>query len=387
MNHAPPIPERKTLLSEVRNLLRTRHYALATEKNYLLWIRQFIRFHGKRHPRALGKDAVASFLTYLAAERHVSAATQNQALNALVFLYREVLEISLEDLEGIRWAARRQHIPVVFTREEVALLLRFLPPRQRLIAGLLYGCGLRLNEVLRLRVKDIDLERNQIAIWDSKSRKDRLVMLPKALKAALLEHLRSTRTTYEDDRKHDVAGVFLPDALARKYPSASKSWKWFWCFPSADLSVDPRSEITRRHHLTDSILQKALAGALKRSGIDKHATCHSFRHSFATHLLEDGADIRTVQALLGHKDVRTTMIYTHVARSGPTGTKSPLDSIEFLEPQVSQVPKSEVVELATKDEVGGAESTSVAPILRAVFMGLKKAATGVRARIFSKRLT
>ena len=305
--------------------MRVRHYSLVTEKNYLNWIRRYIYFHNKQHPATLGPAAISQFLTHLAVNGKVAPATQNQALNALVFLYREVLGIDTKkELPGIEWARPRARIPVVFTRDEVAAILQHLSGNQKLIGALLYGCGLRLNEVLRLRRKDLDFDRNQIAIWDSKSEKDRLVMLPAPIKEPLFEHLQSIRPLWELDQANGTPGVSIPTALERKYPSAGTQWRWFWIFPSAKLSIDPRSKITRRHHLYPDIMQSVLAKSMRDLDINKHATCHTFRHSFATHLLETGTDIRTIQQLLGHKDVRTTMIYTHVARTGPTGTRSPL---------------------------------------------------------------
>jgi len=315
------------LLEQTRALLRTKHYAYATEKAYLGWIRRYIFHFNKRHPLDLGPESIGAYLTFLAVNKKVSATTQNQALNALVFLYREVLEVETENLPGIQWAKPRTRIPVVFTRNEVSQILKQLDGNQRLIGGLLYGCGLRLIEVLRLRRKDLDFDRRQIAVWDSKSKKDRLVMLPEPLHQPLLTHLRNIRPLWESDRTGNVAGVALPTALERKSPRAGQQWKWFWLFPSFRLSTDPRSKIVRRHHLYPDILQGALSKAINELNIDKHATAHTFRHSFATHLLEDGADIRTIQSLLGHKDVRTTMIYTHVAKTGPTGTRSPLESV------------------------------------------------------------
>ena len=307
--------------------MRTRHYSYVTEKSYLAWMKRYILFHKKVHPRDLGPDAIAIFLTDLAVNRHVAPSTQNQALNALVFLYREFLEIDIGEMSGIDWAHKREHIPVVFSRDEVAAVLSSLPSTQKLLASLLYGSGLRLAECLRLRVKDVDFERGQIAIWESKSPKDRLVMLPRPLIEPLRRHLVETRKIHEHDRAAKIPGVFLPHAIERKYPTAALSWKWFWLFPSHKLSTDPRSKIERRHHLYDSIMQDSLAKALRRCKIEKHATCHTFRHSFATHLLEDGTDIRTIQSLLGHKDLKTTMIYTHVMNRGPSGTKSPLESV------------------------------------------------------------
>jgi integron integrase len=315
------------LMEQTRELLKVRHYSYFTEKVYLNWIKRFIFHFDKRHPLQLGPGAIAEYLTFLAVDRGVAPATQNQALNALIFLYREVLEVEVGELTNIKWAKPRKRIPVVFTRTEVSAILQHLKGDQQLIAALLYGCGLRLIEALRLRRKDIDFERRQIAVWDSKSKKDRLVMLPEPLHKPIIEHLHRIRPLWELDRAQDVPGVALPAALERKYPNAGKQWKWFWLFPSAKLSTDPRSKILRRHHLYPDILQNALSRTLVDLDVNKHATAHTFRHSFATHLLEDGADIRTIQSLLGHKDVRTTMIYTHVAKTGPTGTKSPLESV------------------------------------------------------------
>lgn len=315
------------ILDRVRTLMRLRHYSYVTEKSYVGWIRRYFVFHKLVHPATVGPAGIELFLSHLAIDRSVAPATQNQALNALVFLYREVLKIEPGELADIRWASPRQRIPVVLSREEVARILETLPPTQKLIASLLYGSGLRLSECLRLRVKDIDFERLQIAVWDSKSMRDRLVMLPAPLLIPLQKHLSKMRQLHDKDRQENLPGVFMPSALERKYPQAAKSWKWFWVFPSAQLSTDPRSGITRRHHLYESIMQSGLARALSTLKIEKHATCHTFRHSFATHILEDGTDIRTIQDLLGHKDLKTTMIYTHVMKRGPTGTKSPLESV------------------------------------------------------------
>lgn len=327
MDQLPIAPGKKKLLDQTRDLLRTRHYSYATEKGYLAWIRRFILHFNKRHPKELGPAAIGQFLTHLAVDRTVSPATQNQALNALVFLYREVLEISIDDIPGIEWAQRRERIPVVFSRDEVTAVLKSLAGSQRLIGSLLYGSGLRLTECLRLRVKDLDSQRRQIAIWDSKSNKDRLVMLPDSLIQPLRAHLSKVRNLYDHDRGNSVAGVEIPSALDRKYPNAGTSWKWFWVFPSAKLSMDPRSQIIRRHHLHKSIMQGTLSSTMAKLKIEKHATCHTFRHSFATHLLESGTDIRTIQTLLGHKDLKTTMIYTHVINRGPTATRSPLEAV------------------------------------------------------------
>jgi len=315
------------LLDRTRELLRLRHYALVTEKAYVNWIKRFIFHFNKQHPLELGPEAIGEYLTYLAVQRRVSPSTQNQALNALVFLYREVLGVEIKDIKGIEWARPRERIPVVLSKNEVSQVLSTLEGQKRLIASLLYGSGLRLNECLRLRIKDLDLVRKQIAVWDSKSNKDRLAILPPVLADPLREQIALARSLYLKDREENIAGVYLPEGLARKYPHAGESFKWYWLFPSPRLSSDPRSGITRRHHLHDSTMRGVIQQSMRKLSIEKHATCHTFRHSFATHLLEDGADIRTVQELLGHKDLKTTMIYTHVLQSGPTGTKSPLEDV------------------------------------------------------------
>jgi len=325
------------LLDRTRNILRRRHYAYATEQSYINWIKRFIYYFDKRHPVELGPEAIGIYLTHLARAKRVAPSTQNQALNALVFLYREVLEIELKDISGIEWAKARERIPVVLNRSEVSAILYHLSGRQKLIASILYGSGLRLSECLRLRVKDLNFERRQIAVWDSKSNRDRLVMLPSPLIRPIQEQLTYSKTLFSKDRDNNAPGVFLANGLSRKYPYAAKSWKWFWLFPSASLSVDPPTKIVRRHHLHQSVMQGTLKKCVSKLQINKHITCHTFRHSFATHLLEDGADIRTVQELLGHKDLKTTMIYTHVLQSGPTGTKSPLEDVWSSTAEVAPV--------------------------------------------------
>jgi len=326
-NHACREPERKGLLAQTRILLRTRHYSYTTEKVYITWIKRFIAHFERQHPRELGPEAIGKYLSHLAITAQVAPATQSQALNALVFLYREVLGIQLGDIPNIRWAKTRERIPIVLTRDEVAKILGQLNGTRKLVGSLLYGSGLRLAECLRLRAKDVDFSRGQISIWDSKSNKDRLVILPECLHEPLQEQLDQSKKIYLQDRSENLPGIALPGALARKYPAAATSWKWHWIFPSPRLSKDPRSATIRRHHLHSSIMHGTIKEALENSKIYKHATCHTFRHSFATHLLESGADIRTVQELLGHKDLKTTMIYTHVLQSGPTGTKSLLEDV------------------------------------------------------------
>ena len=314
------------LLEQVRTVIRLKHLSLRTEDSYLSTIRRFIVFHGKRHPASLGPDAIRDYLTHLAVEEHVAASTQNVARNALLFLYREVLGVPLPPLTGVAPARRPERLPVVFTRAEVKAILNALDGTPHLLASLLYGSGLRLMECLRLRVKDIDLEMHQITVRDGKGQKDRHTMLPRTLDAALREQLAAAQALYQQDLAAGQANVFLPDALARKYPHAPREWAWQWVFPAQSLSADPRSGLVRRHHLGEETLQRAVKAAIAQAGIPKAGSCHTLRHSFATHLIEDGYDIRTVQELLGHKDVRTTMIYTHVLGRGGRGVASPLDT-------------------------------------------------------------
>lgn len=321
--------KKRKLLDEVRAEIRLRQMSLATEKNYVLWIRRYILFHKKRHPREVGPKGVPEFLTFLAESRDVAAATQNQALNALVFLYREVLEIDLNELRGIKWVKRPPNLPTVLTKEEVASTIQKLSGVQRLIAILLYGSGLRLTECIKLRVKDIDFDRRQITIRNSKGNRSRVVMLPEAAIPSIKAQLKRTAEYHKRDLKSGNGGVELPNALERKYPNAQYTLGWKFVFASYKLSKDPRSGIVRRHHVYHSILQKQLKAALKKAGITKHVTAHTFRHSFATHLLEDGADIRTVQELLGHRKLQTTMVYTHVLNNGPSGVKSPADRLRY----------------------------------------------------------
>lgn len=273
----------------------------------------------------MGTDAIERFLTSLAVDNRVSPSTQNQALNALVFLYREVLDIEIGTLNGIEWAKRRERIPTFYTKEEIVQIIGSLKGTRRLIVSLLYGSGLRLIEALRLRVKDLDFEKGQLLVRDSKSRKDRVVMFPSELHEPMKIHLRKVKTLHEKDLSQGFGTTVLPYALEQKYPNLNRAWHWQYVFPSVHRSRDPRSGAIRRHHLYPNLMQKHLQKTLKDLGISKHATCHAFRHSFATHLLEAGSDVRTVQELLGHNDLKTTMIYTHVLKSGPSGTKSPLE--------------------------------------------------------------
>jgi integron integrase len=314
-------------LDQARAVCRLRHLSIHTENSYLQIIRRFIFFHDKRHPAKLGAAEVRQYLSYLAAERNVAASTQNVALNALVFLYRDVLQTPLvaDALDGFERAKRPARLPTVFTRAEVRALLTQLSGTHYVMAGLLYGSGLRLMDCARLRVKDVDLASGQITVREGKGDKDRVTMLPAALDAPLREQLAPARELYDADVRAGQANVYLPHALARKYPDAPKQWAWQWVFPAALLSVDPRAGQVRRHHIGEETLQRAVKQAIQKAGITKHGSCHTLRHSFATHLLEDGYDIRTVQELLGHADVRTTMIYTHVLNKGARAVRSPLD--------------------------------------------------------------
>lgn len=313
------------LLDEVRKRVRVRHYSLRTEQSYVGWIRRFILYHGKRHPRDMGAAEVEAFLSYLAVERSVSASTQNQALAALLFLFREVLEVELPWLEGITRAKQPVRVPVVLARAEVDRLFTHLAGTHLLMARLLYGTGMRLMECVRLRVKDLDFARGSLTVRGGKGAKDRLTMLPRSLRGELETHLARARRQWEQDRAAGSTGVELPLALARKYPRAPFEWGWFWVFPAAALSRDPRSGIVRRHDTHKQALQRAIKQAVTAAGIHKPATTHTLRHSFATHLLEDGYDIRTIQELLGHRDVSTTMVYVHALNRGGRGVISPLD--------------------------------------------------------------
>jgi integron integrase len=321
----PPEPPKPRLLDRVRHAIATRHYSRRSEKAYVHWIKRYIFFHGKRHPAEMGATEVAAFLTSLAVQGKVAASTQNQALSALLFLYREVLGIDLPWLDEVVRAKRPLHLPVVLTREEVRAVLQRLDGVPRLMAVLLYGAGLRLLECCRLRAKDVDFATNQLTIRDGKGHKDRATMLPAAVKADLLAHLERVRRQHEDDRRHGPGWVELPGALLRKYPNAGRAWGWQSVFPATRIYVDRVISQHRRRHLHESVLQRAVKDAVRSAGIAKPATCHTFRHSFATHLLEDSHDIRTVQELLGHRDVSTTMIYTHVLNWGPAGVRSPAD--------------------------------------------------------------
>ena len=314
------------LLDRVRDTIRLHQYSYSTEKSYVAWIGRFIRFHKMRHPDQMGKSEVTAFLTHLAVERRVAASTQNQALSAILFLYGKVLGLNLPWLDDIVRAKKPIRVPVVLTRDEIRKVMALLEGEQWLIAALLYGSGLRLNECLRLRIKDISREYRQLTIFDGKGRKDRIVPLPDAVSPALDAQLTKAHLLFERDRLDRRPGVSLPHALDRKYPGASISWPWQYVFPARHYSEIPTRDLKiRRHHIHASVMQRAMKTAVARSAITKKATSHTLRHSFATHLLEDGYDIRTVQELLGHSDVRTTQIYTHVLQRGGNAVRSPLD--------------------------------------------------------------
>ncbi len=318
---------RPRLLDQVRAVMRRKHYSIRTERSYIDWIKRFIFFHHKRHPLEMNAPELEQFLNHLAIERKVSASTQNQALSALVFLYREVLGKEIAWLDNLVRAKQPERLPVVLTETEVRQVLAHLEGRNWLMASLLYGAGLRLMECLRLRVKDIDFDYRQITVRDGKGNKDRITLLPDSSVELLKLQLQKTRTMHAFDLTQGYGEVFLPYALERKYKHAGRQWIWQYVFPAAQLSQDPRSGKIRRHHLDEKSLQRAVKRAVSEARITKAATCHTFRHSFATHLLRSGYDIRTVQELLGHKDVSTTMIYTHVLNRGGKGVRSPLDGV------------------------------------------------------------
>lgn len=316
-----------TLLGRLREELRVRHYAMATEKAYLFWVRRFVHFHGRRHPREMGGAEVTAFLTDLAVTRRVSASTQNQAKGALLFLYRHVLQIDLPWLDEIVVASSPRRLPVVLTSREVNSLLAQTSGIAWLVSSLLYGAGLRLMEGLRLRVKDIEFERREIVVRQGKGGKDRATVLPENLIAPLRNQLHHARELHNRDLADGYGKVWLPDALERKYPNLNRAWGWQWVFPSISISADPRSGVLRRHHLHDTTIQRALREAARQAEIPKPVSPHVLRHCFATHMLQSGYDIRTVQELLGHASVETTMIYTHVMNRGGRAVRSPLDAL------------------------------------------------------------
>lgn len=318
--------QKPKLLDQTRQMLRLKHYAYRTEETYLVWIKRFILFHQKRHPQEMGVPEIEAFLTHLAVKHQVAPSTQNQALAALLFLYQQVLEIELPSRINAVRAKDQHHIPTVFSQPEARAVLQHLLPPYRLMAQLMYGSGLRLMECTRLRVKDIDFQQNHIVVRNGKGHKDRVTLLPRTLLPALQHQLGYAHNLHQNDLQHNLGEVHLPYALARKYPKAGRSWCWQYVFPAQRLSEDPRQGHIRRHHINPSSLQRAVKRAITQADIHKPASCHSFRHSFATALLENGYDIRTVQELLGHKSVETTMIYTHVLNTGPKAVRSPLDN-------------------------------------------------------------
>jgi len=319
--------DQSPFLNRVRQVIRTRQYSIRTEQSYTQWVKRFILFHDKRHPKDMGETEVAAFMTHLAVNRHVAPATQNQALNALVFLYRHVLDRPLGDILGAVRAKRPERLPVILTRTEVRQIFAHLDGPHWLPACLLYGSGLRLMECLRLRVKDLDFDHRAITVRGGKGGKDRVVTLPDPCIEPLKQQLALVRRLHNKDLQDGYGAVWLPHALARKYPRAASEFGWQYLFPASKRSVDPRSGATRRHHLDESCLQRAVKLAVRKAGITKPASCHTLRHCFATHLLERGMDIRTVQEQLGHKDIRTTQIYTHVLQRGGNAVVSPLADV------------------------------------------------------------
>jgi len=325
MAHDSPLQKKpKKLLDQVREAMRLKHYAYRTEETYVQWIRRYILFHDKRHPKEMGRPEIEAFLTDLAVNQQVAASTQNQALNAVLFLYHKVLGIEIVGINAVR-ANQPRNLPVVLTKAEALAMIQRIDGPHQLVVKLLYGSGLRLSEALRLRIKDLDFAQKQITVRDGKGRKNRITMLPASALTELQDHLVSVRRQHQQDLGRGFGSVYLPFALARKYPNANRDWIWQWVFPAGRIVKDPRSGEMRRHHLHESGIQKAVKQAMRQTGIAKKVGCHTFRHSFATHLLEDGYDIRTIQELLGHKDVKTTMIYTHVLNRGGLGVRSPLD--------------------------------------------------------------
>ena len=318
--------QKPKLLDQVRHILRVKHYSPRTEENYVQWIRRFILFHRKRHPDEMGDVEITAYLNHLAVYGKVSASTQNQALCALIFLYKHVLNREVGELK-LKWAKKPKRLPVVLTKDEVRRLLDQLSDTHWLMANLLYGSGLRLSECLQLRIQDMDFSYKQITVRNSKGDKDRVTMMPDIIIKKLEDHPESVKRLHNRDLKNGFGMVYLPDALERKYRNANKEWGWQFVFPATQISTDPGSGIRRRHHIHETVLQKAVKVAIRRAGIIKHASCHTLRHSFATHLLEAGYDIRTVQELLGHNSVETTMIYTHVLNKGGKGVKSPADMV------------------------------------------------------------
>ncbi len=320
------------LMDQVRQVLRYHHYAYRTEETYCRWIAQYLRFFDlKKHPKEMGKNEIESFLSYLTVKRSVSAATQKQALNAIIFLYKQVLDINIDGKIAPVKSRKMKKPPVVMTKQEIIRILSYLQGNNLLMARLLYGCGLRLMECIRLRIKDIDFGINKIYIYAAKGGKNRIVQFPKTILADIHFQVDKVKKLHQNDIEQGYGSVFLPPDLANKYKSSAKEFMWQYLFPSKKISIDPRSGIKQRHHIQESGLQKAIKTAAKRAAINKHATCHTFRHSFATHMLEDGVNIRVVQDLMGHADVKTTEIYTHVMEKDINAVVSPLDTLQDLE--------------------------------------------------------
>jgi integron integrase len=315
----------KKLLDQIRDFIRARHLSLRTEQAYLQWIKRFILFHHKRHPAQMGAAEVNQFLTYLAVNANVAASTQNQALNAVIFMYKQFMERDIGDLGAYIRAKRTEKMPVVLSQEEARSVLNHLHGAYKLMAALMYGSGLRLMECVRLRIKDVDFKYHRLTVRDGKGNKDRITMLPQTLVEPLRIQINKVKNIHRQDLQDGFGSVYLPFALSRKYKYADTSWQWQYLFPASHLSLDPRSNERRRHHISENMIQKEVRKAVIKANLNKPASCHTLRHSFATHLLEKGQDIRTVQELLGHKDVRTTMIYTHVLNRGPLAVQSPLD--------------------------------------------------------------
>ena len=314
------------LLNQVSDQIRIRHYSYRTEKTYKHWIKQYILFHNKTHPNHLDGEAFNAYLTHLAKKKKVSAATQNLARNAILFLYKYVLKKDIGDSNNYVIAKRSRKVPTVFSQDEAKRVIAQLEGRNAIIVKLLYGTGMRISECLQLRIKDVDFDQNLIVVRDGKGEQDRVTMLPESLRDLIKYQIDRVAYLHELDQKNNVPGAFIPFSIEKKYPNAGGELGWYYIFPGKSLSKDPVSGIVRRHHVHESNIQRSVKKAVQSAGIYKQAGCHTFRHSFATHLLENGYDIRSVQELLGHKDVRTTMVYTHVMKKGPLAIKSPLDS-------------------------------------------------------------
>ncbi len=317
------------LLDQVKTMIRLKHYSQKTEKSYCYWVRQYIYFHNKKHPKKMGENEIRAFLNHLAVDKKVAASTQNQALCAIIFLYREVLQINIKELGRVTWAKNAKRLPVVFSKKEVKDIISSLSGIYKLMVMMLYGAGLRSNECLKLRIKDIDFDNNQIFVRSGKGNKDRYTIFPQSIKNGIKRHLETVKSIYSTDFAKGLDSVHLPGAIAKKYPNAKKEIGWYYLFPAKNISKDPISGKKKRHHIHERSLQRAVKMAMKRAGIHKNGGCHTFRHSFATHLLEDGANVRVVQDLLGHKKLETTMVYTHVMSKSKAGIKSPADNLSL----------------------------------------------------------